>query len=586
MSIGHSTALVVASALLAFGFGKRLFDSPNEYARERFVRESYEFPKLTLQRSARLDQLLKAEDPFRRLLGGAEFLARSSTSDFPAIIEQLHASGDMSLVQLVHEQWASRDPASAIEYARQDLHRRTKLAGLALSKWAESDLSGALQGVGRLGHEGRSEDSDRSRIGKERREDVVASERVALNSSSPIGAIFESLTDRDPQRAAEQALEVGDLRQRGDAIRTVAGVWAKHDPERAVAWAKSIPGAKSRNEALRSALAEWASSDPAAASQEIAELPMTGNAVPVIERLAESWAADAPDEALTWIVEHTSGATQIDALTAAFANTNSPALPAQLFVDSGIVGNHPELFSDLVAKWTETNAEAALDWVDNLDLGTQAVAMGAALEGLAHSGTDEAIEWYRNLDEGLLENPVVLRGLAQGIGATAPEKGLELLAELENWHHADIINARNDLTTQLADSDPVRAAAWMSQFHAQATEPLSRIDSKAVQSVASSWAANDLHATGTWIEELPQGALKDAASKGVSRHLLSTDPSASFAHAANIRDFRDRTNWMSNLFKDLPTNGNIPELLAKSPLSQSDKDHLQRDLKMHGHLPR
>ena len=117
--------------------------------------------------------------------------------------------------------------------------------------------------------------------------------------------------------------------------------------------------------------------------------------------------------------------------------------------------------------------------------------------------------------------------------AVPREKQLATLNALVHSDGAAAAELSQLLTRRWAERDPATAAAWVAQQKSPANIPL-------LEQVAVAWADNDLVAVSAWLNTLPEGDGRAAATIAVAYEAARTDPLSALDLAAALPSTRAR----------------------------------------------
>ncbi len=546
--------------------------------------EVYHYSALDDVRTRQLEGLLASAGSSNSLMEQMNWLRTVSHRDLPSVMQRLKEEGDTLFRNALEIHWADTDPEGAVEYVRHHLSDNVEFAALVLSRWAKKDPQAAIGGARKIGHTGLLEDFDRSSLCRHSREMILSDLRSAHSKPSFITGIFETLAQEDVSSAIEEVEALSSHAAKRQAIRGIGKALGRDDPIAGIEWAESFASSELRGDATRVVLSEWIAQDPAEAARVVAGLPKSVEAIPLYESLAKAWSEQEPGETVAWVLENTSGRTQTDVLTAAFADAKAPGEVVQLLLDHELTHTQGPLFEHLMAEWAAATPEDALGWSHELPEEVRGSALAGIMSAMAKTDPEAATEFLGQLPEGDSSLASVIRGISAGMGSAEPLSGLSMIDRHEGaLSLEDFTRISAPLVDSLGNTAPDLAAEWMQHSGFLEEVRYTHVSRQTVKNLTTTWAGADLEAAENWVDGL-SGTSREDALESMARFQLSIDPAEAFRWAAKLSEFQKRTNVMSNLFSDLPNTLDVPELLEESPLSASDKKHLQRDLRMHGHL--
>lgn len=152
----------------------------------------------------------------------------------------------------------------------------------------------------------------------------------------------------------------------------------------------------------------------------------------------------------------------------------SPKDAIDLLVQMDRTRARDDLFNWSATAWAQSDAAAALKWADSLqDVGVRQSALGAIAVGLAWSD---------------------------------PQAAGKLLAE--QVQPGEILDrSAMSVACVWSQTDPESAANWVAVF------PEGKLQETVLEVLIQRWAAQDLPAAKTWVNELPASATRDTAQK-------------------------------------------------------------------------
>ncbi len=582
----HFAALALASFVGGYQLSDLIWDRPEIQTTQPL---QYQFDPLTESRESSLDEALEADElsVFARLTRQIQWMSSISNNELAAVYNRIEATGDDRFLHLLRLYWAERDPDGAIDYIRHHLDSNEDFGELVLTKLAFRDPQKAVASAKKIGHTGLLSDANRSFLARHDRRKVKADLLKSERKPTFIATIFEAMALQNVESAAAQALQLRDRDARRQAVRGVGKKWAASDPKSALAWADGLERASLRDEARRAVLMQWIADEPETAARHVLSLPQSIETTLVYEKLASEWAKVSPEDSIAWIRQHTSGETQSEVLMSAFSEIPDPGATAQLLVAHELSELHPKLFDSLVTRWAGESPQMALTWSENLAGHERDVAVGAALSGVAIDNPEVALAYLSDLSDNDAIATAHVGGVAEGLMERDLVAGLGLLNEYrEGMSDQEYNGLATRLLSEASKDNPELASTLLDELGILEPIAESHRTRMAINQITNNWVGVDRAAAETWVENLPPGFAREQGADALSRYLVSIDPVQAFNWANLISDFRQRTNLVSNLFGDLPKTADVPKLLAASSLSDTDKTHLQKDLRMHGHLPR
>lgn len=332
----------------------------------------------------------------------------------------------------------------------------------------------------------------------------------SLRAEAPF-LVFMTWANRDPAGAAAGLAELKDPGLRRQAIRAVALRWGKQDPQVAMAWVKGLPEPGLRLEAMRGLFGQMGTRSPQLALEMVADLPRHQQ-LPMQKELVARWTQTDPEAASAWVLSRTDPVEQQQMIVAAVGQINWMAPDrAAAMVDKLPPGSARDIaLQNLVRSWAWNDPASAKEFAASLPENERQRLNATMVETLAYRHPDEAVAYLK-------ENPIDDPGhplWANLAGAMAdqssPQKALEWARGLED--EATRLAALPEVFQRMAAQDPAAAARTALELPAGSSreESLAR--------VGGAWAANDFEAALGWARGLTgrdrESALGSALNMG------------------------------------------------------------------------
>lgn len=168
---------------------------------------------------------------------------------------------------------------------------------------------------------------------------------------------------------------------RENAVRDLAGEWAKQSPLAAERWARSLDDPADRERALTHVCLEVAAQDPREALRIAQENELHQG---MVESTAARWAAADFDAAFAWVEAMPHGESR-DRLLSRFIQghaTKAPAEAAEMLSKSALCATpHEEAVIAIVHQWLLKDPEAVGQWVDRFPEGSVRARALAEIQG-------------------------------------------------------------------------------------------------------------------------------------------------------------------------------------------------------------
>jgi hypothetical protein len=333
--------------------------------------------------------------------------------------------------------------------------------------------------------------------------DLLALDGTAgLSLSQPLRlSALQALASEDLDLAVRTAEALPAGGQRETALAAIARSYGARDADAALAWARAS-GEQARVVAVLQGVAQrdpvraldiaLALESPTLQMQSVQSIvlgargTLAENALTLADRLATlpdsgvrnnalsqvlaAWSATAPDAAVDWLATHDVAAQGAYRSVAQQVASNAPARAAELTARIPVAGR-TEWIQGVAQAYAQSDPQGAAGWIAQ----------------------------YR----GEPAYSAAIGSIAAGLAATDPSGAARLLATASDRNAA--LPAVFRIATQWGQRDPQTAAAWALDYDTGADRPI------AIPPVVSAWARTDAAAARSWTLRLPEGAKRDAA---------------------------------------------------------------------------
>jgi hypothetical protein len=253
----------------------------------------------------------------------AQLLARAigkwSQVDPVAAAKFLASSGERGMnfsmaYNSVASNWAARDPAAALAWARQAATKGERFAiSGAITGWWKNDPTAA--------------------------EAYVASHLATREDWQLASTLASNIFSEDPERAKEWVSGLPNEEARKQATAGLTIQWGFSDPAAATEWASTLPAGE-RDQSLAETIGLWTAEDPAAAAQWLGSYDGPGRDQ-AINNFSLNVAFKDPAAALTWA-----------------ATISDPKMRASAE-------------RSLAGAWLKRDPQAARSWIENSSLSVE-----------------------------------------------------------------------------------------------------------------------------------------------------------------------------------------------------------------------
>lgn len=313
---------------------------------------------------------------------------------------------------------------------------------------------------------------------------------------------------------------IGDLVDRSFYLRGVVEAWALVDPRATVDHLSGL-GLSARFDFIPRAVSIWASTDPEAAEGWALSLDHGEVRDLVLESLYRSWAVLDPETAITRSLALEEDDSRHRALAGVVQEWSANDLAAAgQWARSLKDPNLKDFATMAVADEMSTRApREAMRWAsEHLASDPQAnpeiVALVASKAGF--ESPSETFEWLKSVPPSP-EAASSLAGVATYLVEDDPSFAWEGFAELSENLRSLVGPA---VASTLGSQDPEAGIRWLAQQRAGESK------NRSTGAFAAGWYQRNPLKAEAWVEQLPDGPEKDAASRGLSASNGETGGSA------------------------------------------------------------
>lgn len=352
---------------------------------------------------------------------------------------------------------------------------------------------------------------------------------LALPSSKLREALFFNIAHGVDVKDVDAIIQIIDdlpADERARVARLAGDALARKAPELALLWADTLPNVQASG-IREAALRTIASTDPLRAINLVKSTSVE-NGYDVVRNALAVLARTDPLEAIGEYERLTDPARKGQGLSGLISgwSTHDPAAAANWLLLLDTPGKEG-LLRMIGRSWAQSEPGAAADYVSQLPAQNRLAWLRGIVRTTADNAPQDNLEWIQRFrDEeffpGLLAN------------------SLQYLYRQDDSEALDYVMAMDDvsrnialpgLISRTARKDAARAAAWVAEI----TDVRSR--RAATETVVEKWTKQDFRAAEQWINELPEGDIKDTAFAAMIIH-GGTEENASLA--ANIKNRETR----------------------------------------------
>jgi len=415
---------------------------------------------------------------------------------------------------------------------------RTKLTNTVAGTWAERSIGEAVSWAATLG---------------------------PVERSAALATIFAAGSMVNPASAAAAAESLAPGKSRTDAITTVGGALAMENPEHAMSWAESLIGSD-RDAATRGILARLSNQDPQGAAKWLDKVPAGKTRRDLTQQIAGQLALNDSELAVKWLRERNELGWPASAAPVLWVMGEEN--PERAIAEFSSILAAPEL-ADHVSHLAESliqrsNGASAME-------SALAVRDPAAREVLV---AKVAEQWALVDPEGAWREaqrrPELLKAMIPSLATAAPSLVAEQLRMIPQ---ADWGNLVPNFARALAEVDPREAAillaaypaggilwqesadqvsaAWANLDPSVAAEASLEMTGNLAGTVRSQavekWLGEDTTGACAWIQQLPNGAIRDDAIKVLIDYTAADSPQAGMAWLPLVSDPTARESLLEQL---------------------------------------
>ncbi|CAE7932381.1 unnamed protein product [Symbiodinium necroappetens] len=305
----------------------------------------------------------------------------------------------------------------------------------------------------------------------------------------------EALARKAPERALLWADTLTDA-QAARILKTALRLIADTDPLRAINLAKRMSD-KHSVDVIRNALAVLSSTDPLEAITQYEQLPDSWWKSRALLGLVNGWGANDPAAAANWL-----------------ASVDTP--PGQ-----------ENLMTTLGRLWAQSEPLAAADYLSQLPEHTRLAWLKGIVRATSDKAPEDNLEWIQRFrDEKYF--PQLLTYSMESLYRQNHSVALGYVMAMDEVNRNIALPG---LIRRTASNDAALAATWLPEI----TDASYR--KAATETVVDNWIKHDLTGAEQWINDLPEGDIKDTALASMMIHGGAAE---NVSLAANIKNRETR----------------------------------------------
>jgi hypothetical protein len=349
--------------------------NPGPTSREaRAAARSSSAPQSALERLARLEGIVRGENPLDRNRALLAFIDQLGPDDFEGAVAHFRSLGitDSRLGEytLLLSAWAKADPLAALSYAGENT-RGNFAANTILTTWASIDPQSAIRWA-EANHTG--EEANPYMAGVIR--GIAANDpqlATSLLTSMPrsrergdaLDAVLPYLLAQGNDAARTWIENISDEALRSGAMQRVADRLAASDPAGTAAWLIANPG-EATQRSMDDVYRTWARQDEQAAMASLQTLPSGENRSNALRGILNNIAAEDPSRALSMMDRYASDLN--DRVVQDFvwnSYRNNPSIAVSQIARITNTGHRDYMYRRTLDRWLESEPAAARAWIQS-----------------------------------------------------------------------------------------------------------------------------------------------------------------------------------------------------------------------------
>jgi hypothetical protein len=326
----------------------------------------------TADRIARMESIVRGENPLDRNRALLAFIDKLAPGDFEQVVANFRSLGitDSRLGEysLLLTAWAQADPLSALTYAKKNTSNsfatETILTSWATTdpeaaiRWAQADYTGDGANPYMPGIIRGLVESDPTRATQ-----LLASMPRSEERGKGLDYILPHLLKQGSEATRSWIAAITDESLRNGAILRAAEKLAVTDPAGTASWLLANPG-EAANRRMDDVYSAWASKDQQAALSSLNTLPAGDYRSNALRGVVSSVAVADPKAAVTLMDQYANDVT--DRVVQNFvwhSYGTDPALAASQIARIGDEGRRNEMYRRMLDNWIERDAASAQAWI-------------------------------------------------------------------------------------------------------------------------------------------------------------------------------------------------------------------------------
>jgi hypothetical protein len=326
----------------------------------------------TADRLARMEAIVRGENPLDRNRALLAFIDKLAPGDFEQVVANFRSLGitDSRLGEysLLLTAWAQADPLSALTYAKKNTSNsfatETILTSWATTdpeaaiRWAQADYTGDGANPYMPGIIRGLVESDPARATQ-----LLAGMPRSEERGKGLDYILPHLLKQGSEATRSWIAAISDETLRNGAMMRAAEKLAATDPAGTASWLLANPG-DAANRRMDDVYSAWANKDQQAALSSLNTLPAGDTRSNALRGVVSSVAVADPKAAVTLMDQYANDVT--DRVVQNFvwhSYGTDPALAASQIARIGDEGRRDEMYRRMLDNWIERDAASAQAWI-------------------------------------------------------------------------------------------------------------------------------------------------------------------------------------------------------------------------------
>jgi hypothetical protein len=346
--------------------------APSAAERMRLAKEGNRGPTSSSERHARLEGIMRGENPLDRSRALLAFIDQLAPGDFEQAVAHFRSLGmtesRMGEYALLLSAWAKADPMAALTYAKDNTSGRFATDTI-LTTWASQDPEAAIRWA-EMNHTGDGANPHLAGVIRglaatdpQRATQLLTSMPRSTERGQALDAMLPYLLAQgnDATRAWIEALSDEALRN-GAMMRTAQRL-AQNDPAGTVAWLLANPGEATQRR-MDDVYSVWARNDEQAALRSLSNLPSGPARSDALRGVVSSMASQDPNKAVSLMDRFPADVNHNVVRNFIWHSFgNDPAIAVNQIPRLADAGEREQMYRRTLSRWIERDAVAASAWI-------------------------------------------------------------------------------------------------------------------------------------------------------------------------------------------------------------------------------